>query len=119
MAQLGEALFERGIVLDDAIMDQSEPAGLVEVRVCVGVSWRSVRRPARMADASGAGQGRGRQRGREPFVDLADTLEGAKLAVRERAHARGIVAAIFQPPQSPPTAEVRRAFDQCNQRCRT
>ena len=49
-----QALPEELVILDDAIVDQRDLAGLIEMRMSVGVGRRSVRRPTGMADTGGA-----------------------------------------------------------------
>ena len=48
---------EGGVVFDDAIVDQRQFAGLVLMRMGIGVAGQPVRRPAGVADAQGTGDG--------------------------------------------------------------
>ncbi len=52
-----ELAFERGVVFDDAVVDDGDPAVAAEVRMGVAVGGGPVRRPARVADADAAGGG--------------------------------------------------------------
>ena len=47
--------FERGVVFDDAVMDDGDRAVAAEVRMGVAFVGGAVRRPARVADAGAAG----------------------------------------------------------------
>src|ERR1017187_5998611 len=48
----GEKPFlEKQVVFDHAVMNERNLAGLIEVWVGIGVGWRSMRRPARVANA--------------------------------------------------------------------
>jgi len=44
---------ERAVVFDDAVVDEGDAAGLVEVRVGVDLCWRSVGGPAGVGNAGG------------------------------------------------------------------
>ena len=50
-----EGVLEHAEVLDDAVVNEGQPAALGEMRVCVGVVRLSMGSPAGMADADGAG----------------------------------------------------------------
>ena len=64
-------LFERVVIFDDAVVDDGDFAGLIEVRMGIFVRRRAVRGPARVADAEIAGDRVGFQKAREALVDLA------------------------------------------------
>ncbi|MNE37016.1 hypothetical protein D3C80_1308540 [compost metagenome] len=92
--QLGLQL---GEVLDDAVVDQADAAGLV--RVGVGGRGGAVGGPAGVADADGPGQGFGGQDGLQ-FADLALGAAALDAAVDDGGDAGGIIAAVFQPLQA-------------------
>ena len=89
LAQLGE-------ILDDAVMDERDLLG--RVRVGVGVRRRAMRRPARMADAGRAGEGKGGEllvEGRKA-PRRAPAIEPP---VADGRNAGGVITAIFKPLQ--------------------
>lgn len=90
---------EPGEVLDDAVVDDGDPAGLVEVRVGVTVGGRAVRGPPGVTEPGA----RHRQR---PFLQrllqvhqLPGPLGRGQRAVGDDRHARGVVTAVFEPAQ--------------------
>ena len=91
--QLGAQL---GVVLDDAVVHHGDARGAVRMGVALG--RRAVRRPARVADAGGAGQRRAVQR-RGEVAELALGAAALDLAVDQGGDAGAVIAAIFQPPQ--------------------
>ncbi len=93
-------LFQRVVIFDDAVVDDGDLAGLVEVRMGIFVRRRAVRGPARVADADGSGDRLGFQQAREALVDFALFLADQQAVAIQHGHARAVVAAIFQPPQS-------------------
>ena len=97
-----EWLAELAVVGDDAVVDEREPARAVQVRVSVGLGHASMRGPAGVADADGAG-GQVRRR----VTDLAGTLGEDDLVTVADGHAPRIVAPIFELLESPQN-EVRR-----------
>ena len=94
-----EAVFEELMVFDDAVVDEGELAGLVEVRMGVGVGGRAMGGPAGVADANGAGDGLFAEEAGE-FIDAAGFFAEFKLAVVQRADAGGIIAAVFEPAEA-------------------
>ena len=83
-------------ILDDAVMDHGDLVGRVRVRVAL--VGRAMGRPARMADADGAGN----RLIDQPHFQIGKLALGAPpldLAVDQCGDARRIVAAIFEPPQ--------------------
>ena len=69
---------QRGVVLDDAVMDERQLAGLVQVRVGVGVAGQAVGGPARMADAEGPVTGFALEQAGQPR-DAADAFAHLQL----------------------------------------
>ncbi len=83
-------------ILDDAVMDDGDAVGRLRMRIRFGRS--AMRRPARMADAGGAGK----RLALEPRLEIDELAFGAaarQVAVLKRSDAGRIVAAIFKPPQ--------------------
>ncbi len=94
-----EAFLEELVVFDDAVVDEGNFAGLVQVRVRVLVGGRTVRGPARVADTGGALGGLlADERGQ--IVDAAGLLAQVEFAVVQDAEPGGIVPAIFQTTQA-------------------
>ncbi|MNT26274.1 hypothetical protein D3C72_1618360 [compost metagenome] len=97
-AALGFQLsLQLGEVLDDAVMDQADAAGLV--RVGVGGGRRAVGGPAGVADADGPGQRVGGQHGLQ-LADLALGAAAFDAAVDDGGDAGGVIAAVLQPLQA-------------------
>ncbi len=83
-------------ILDDAVMDDSEPFGGVGMRVVLG--RLAVGCPAGMTDTGQSGQ----RLSCEALLQIPELAFGApafEMAVFDRRNARRIVAAIFQPLQ--------------------
>ena len=87
------------VILDDAVVHDDDAPRAVAVGMGIFLGWPAVRRPSRVADAI--------QAVNRPGLDLL--LEVGELARRSAQgdalrtydrHARGVVAAIFHPPQS-------------------
>src|SRR6185437_12343935 len=92
--ELGLQLLE---ILDDAVMHHRHAVG--GDGMGIGLVGRAMRRPARMADAGAAGKRRRGEALRQP-VELAfgaAPLDASTLD--ERRDPRGIISAIFEPPQ--------------------
>jgi hypothetical protein len=101
-----------GEVLDDAVVHQRHPPGLVRVGV-FGVGG-AVGGPAGVADADrrdagGAGQGIGGQH-RLQLRDLALGATPGSAAVDHRGDASGVIAAVLQPLEAVDQAGNRRAL---------
>ena len=90
---------EPGEVLDDPVMDDRDPVGLVQVRMGVAVGGRTVGGPPGVSDAGG----RRRQRAvAERFLEVgefAGSFGRGKRAIGDDGHAGRVVAAVFQPAQ--------------------
>jgi len=96
--QAEEFVAQGGVVLDDPVVDQCQFAGLIQVRMGVGIAGQTVSRPAGVADAQGAANRflfkRFGQAG-----DAADALAHFQGATVQRADPGRIIAAVLQPPQ--------------------
>ena len=86
-------------VLDDAVVDQGDAAGLVDVRMRIDVVRDAMRRPAGMPDADRRYEGM-HFRQRFEIRDLARALEDFHRTVGEHRHSGRIIPAIFQTFQS-------------------
>ena len=93
-----ELLLQIEVVLDDAVVDDDDPAGAVAVRMRVLFGRPAVRRPARVADAVLAVERLGRDHFLEPR-QLAGAAPQLDRAVAHDRHAGRIVAAVFEPAQ--------------------
>ena len=94
-----QAFFELLMVFDDAVVDERDFAGLIEVRMRVLVGRQAVGRPAGVADAGRALGGLLAQE-RGQIVDAAGLLAKLELAVVQNAKPGGIVTAIFETAQA-------------------
>ena len=92
----GDLAPQRLEILDDAVVDDGHLLGGVRMRVRFG--RRAMRRPARMADAGGAGERLRLQLGFE-VDELAAGAAARQKPVLERRDAGRIIAAIFEPLQ--------------------
>ena len=86
------------VVLDDAVVDDDEPARAVAVRMRVLFSGPSVRRPPRVPEPVAAGH---RVRGQHLLEvrELAGTAADVHVPVVDDGDARRVVAAILEPSQ--------------------
>ena len=94
-----QLLLQLEIVLDDAVVDDDDLAGAVAMRMGVLLGRPPVRGPARVADAVVAVHRAARDRCLEPrqFAGAAPELDRP---VADERHARRVIAAILEPPQS-------------------
>ena len=92
----GEFLPQRPEILDDPVVDDRKPRG--SVRMGVGFGRLAMRRPAGVADADRPAERRCGEL-RLQVLELALGAPPLELAVLERRHAGGIIAAIFEPLQ--------------------
>ena len=93
-----QLLLQIEVVLDDAVVDDDDPAGAVAVRMRVLLGRPAVRRPARVADAVLAVD----RRGRDHFLEareLAGAAPQLDRAVADDGDAGRVVAAVLEPPQ--------------------
>jgi hypothetical protein len=89
-----------GEVLDDSVVHECDPLRGADVRVGVGVVGRTVRRPARVADADGRlGQRLVADRLLE-VPELAGPLLGGQRPVCGQGDAGGVVAAVLEATQA-------------------
>ena len=94
--QLGAQFAE---VLDDAVLHDHELAFCVRVRVRVALARLPVSRPAGVPDADVARDRVLLQAARQ-VAQLADVAADLDLAVADDRYSRGIVPAVFEPPQA-------------------
>ncbi len=87
------------IVLDDAVVDDDDPAGAVAVRVRVLLGGPAVSRPSRVADAVLPLERIHRDHFLEPS-ELARAAPQLDRAVAHDSHAGRIVSAVLEAPQS-------------------
>ena len=95
-----EFLLERVVIFDDAVVDDGDFAGLIEVRVGIFIGRNAVGGPARVADAESSGDGFRFQETRDAVVNFALPFAQEQAAFVQQGNARAVVAAIFQPAQS-------------------
>ncbi len=100
LVSLGQQAFlQKLVVLDNAVVDEGNLAGLVEVRVGIGIGRRAVRRPAGMADADVAFGGLFGKEGGQ-IIDAAGLLAELELLIINDAETGGIVTAVLEPAQA-------------------
>jgi hypothetical protein len=90
---------EGGVVLDNPIVDESQFAGAVEVRVRVLTGDLAMGGPAGMADACGAADGVFRE-GSGQVVDPADLLADGDHSLLEGGDPGGIIPPVFKATES-------------------
>ena len=96
VAIAGQVAAELAVVLDDAVVDDGDAAGAVQVRVGVLVGGGAVRGPARVGDARGACEVCGLAAVGEDR-DATRALHAVELAVRrEHLDASRVVAAVLE-----------------------
>ena len=100
VAGLEQLLFESVVIFDDAVVDDGDSAGLIEVRMRIFVRRRPMRGPARVADAEISRDRFGFQKLCETFADFSLFLADQQFAVMHHGDACAVVTAIFQPSQS-------------------
>ena len=88
---------QRGVVLDDPVVDHGDPARAIDVGMRVGFRGSAVRGPARVRYARGAGAVAAQaQPGGVHPADSADPAQERELVVARDADAPGVVSAILQ-----------------------
>ena len=97
---LGELGAQLGEVLDDAVVDDRDRAGAVDVRVGVAVVGGAVGGPPGVTDAGGRRPERVLGQGRLEVGELAGALLGHQLAVADQRDSSRVVAAVLEPPQT-------------------
>jgi len=100
VAGLEQFVPEPVVIFDDAVVDDGDPAGLIQVGMGIYVGRRAVGGPAGVADADVAGGGFLFQQAREALVNFSLFLADEQFVAVQHGHARAVIAAIFQPPQS-------------------
>ena len=92
--------FRREIIFDDAVVHDDDLAGAVAMRVRVFFGGAAVRGPAGVSDAVSAVE----RLQADDFFQIAQLAFGAAnlqaFAIARDRDARGVVAAVFQPPQA-------------------
>ncbi len=100
MAFGNQLLFQREIVLDDAVVDDDDFSGAIAVRVGVFFSGAAVGGPAGMADTVGAVE----RLDADDLFKIAELALGAAhlqtLAIARHSDARRVIAAIFKLAQA-------------------
>ena len=95
---LGQLGPQRGEVLDDPVVDDGDPSGVVEVRVGVGVGRAAVRGPPRVPDARSSPAGSGRSSSAfSRLTSLPGLLGRGQPAVGEHGDTRRVVSPVLQP----------------------
>ena len=95
-----QTLLEPLVVLDHSVVDDSDPAALIPMRMRVLVRRRPVRCPTGMAQANLSLHWFGGEQTGQTFVDSALPLPGHELVVLHNCQPGAVIAAIFQPPQT-------------------
>ena len=95
---------ERAVVFDDAVVDERDVPGLVEVRVGIHLGWRAVSGPAGVRDAGGGSlEQSGGQVGAGFFAEFCDFSRGFcdhDAILVDHRETGGIIAAVFQAAES-------------------
>ena len=94
-----ELALQLEVVLDDAVVDDHDPAGAVAVRVRVLFGRTAVRRPARVADAVLALERIASRSTSSRLRQLAGAAPQLDVAVAHDRDAGRVVAAVFEPAQ--------------------
>src|SRR5262249_60000179 len=94
-----ELALERGMVLDDAVVDDGHLPVAADVQVGVAVVRRAVRRPAGVANPQAPWR-RPLGQVRRQVLDPAGTLANVQRLARERGQAGAVVPPVLQPPQA-------------------
>ena len=87
------------VVFDDAVVDDGDSTGLIEVRMRIDVGRGTMSGPAGMADAGMAGGGGLKQKRRDSFVDAPLFFADLERVPVENGDARAVIAAVFEPAQ--------------------
>ena len=99
VAGLEEPFLETVAILNHAVVDEGDGAGLVQVGVGILIGGRAVGGPAGMADAELAGDGLVVDEAGQALIQFAYFFANGQTAFREHGEARAVVAAILQAPQ--------------------
>src|SRR6185295_9056503 len=98
MALAGQARLERQVVLDDAGVDDDDPARAVLVRMGVLFAGPAVGRPARVAEAEGPAERLPCERALQ-VLELALRTAALERAVAHHRDPRRVVAAVLETAQ--------------------
>ncbi len=93
----GEPLLDLEIVFEDPVVHDDEATRAVRVGVGVFLGGPPVRRPPRVADADGAGDGTVTQGGLEGLEAAGSAPDLQLPFTAEDGHARGVVSPVFEP----------------------
>jgi hypothetical protein len=96
----GEPFLEPIVIFDDAVVNDGDFAGAVEVRMAVVVRGRTVRGPAGVSDSDASGRRLFDDELGQTFIDLAFAFADEKIGILQHSHPGAVVAAIFQAAQS-------------------
>ncbi len=97
---LEQALFELIVVFNDAVVNDGDLAGLVEVRMGILITRWTVRGPAGVGNAGFARCRVGDQFAGDALVNLALFLADQQVRGMQHGNSRAVIATIFQPTQS-------------------
>ena len=100
VARGDELLAQLREVFDDAVVHHGEAPVVRQMRVGVQVRGRAVRRPAGVPDAGAAGHGRAAGGLVRELLHLAADLLHLNDLIAHDGDARGVIAAVLQPPES-------------------
>jgi hypothetical protein len=92
----GELLFERAEVFDDAVVHERHDVVAADVRMCVLIGRRAVRRPTRVAQADRAADRLLMQLGGQ-VGDAAGRLRDGELAAVVEHDAAAVITAVLEP----------------------
>jgi hypothetical protein len=99
VAVVHNGIIENFAALRTELEERGHGAGAVDVRVRVAVVGSTVGGPAGMAEAGGALRERRLGERLAKSLEFSGAALGRKLPVGDHPDARGVIAAILQPPQ--------------------
>src|SRR4051812_2581629 len=100
VACFDQSVFQSIIILNDAVVDDTNPSALIKVRVRIFVCRSAVSRPASVAEAKGSLQRFKREQSRKAFFDLALFLVQLKFTCVANRDSSAVVTAILQASQT-------------------
>ncbi len=95
MTGCGERASQLGVVLDDAVVDETQASRCVEVRVSVGICHAAMGGPAGVGDADGPAWGRGFEMARQ-ITDPAGLFPDIEMVAIQQGDTRAVIAAVFE-----------------------